>query len=285
MTALAEPGSANGERRFPTEQRPAGVDAALRCLRCHAGLDAAPGSCRVCGRAYPVEDGVWRACDELIGKNRVTAAFYDGPGFQRFRPYEFLWLRWFGGMVGARKQILRHVQVPQFGSILEVGIGDGENVPLLPSSLRIAGVDIAPRLLRTCRQRFPDRELFLAWAQGEDLPFRDGAFDAALCVGGFNYFSDPGRALAEMARVVRPGGCIVVADELPDLHRHGLGYLLGWPRLDTWLMENVWFGPEFTAMVMANRLDVAAVAGQALGDHQIVPIWRGYGYCIVGSPP
>ena len=45
----------------------------------------------------------------------------------------------------------------------------------------------------------------------------DHSFDAVLCVGGFNYFSDPLTAMREMARVARPGGRIVVADELPDL--------------------------------------------------------------------
>jgi ubiquinone/menaquinone biosynthesis C-methylase UbiE len=48
-----------------------------------------------------------------------------------------------------------------------------------------------------------------AWS--EALPFRAGAFDAAFCKGSLDHFDDPERALAEMARVTRAGGAVVVA--------------------------------------------------------------------------
>jgi ubiquinone/menaquinone biosynthesis C-methylase UbiE len=182
-------------------------------------------------------------------------------------------------------QILRHLRDLQIGSLLEVGIGDGENVALLPRGLKITGIDIAHRPLAACRGRHADRDVFLALAEGERLPFADDSFHAVLCVGGFNFFSDPTCALREMVRVTRAGGRIVVADELPDLNRWGWGHLLGWPKLDTWLMERFWFGPEFTAMVLSNQLDVAAVARSVLGNCHVHSIWRGFGYCMVGSPP
>ena len=63
----------------------------------------------------------------------------------------------------------------------------------------------------------------LAWAEAESLPFDDATFDACWTVGGFNYFRDHEAALREMRRVTRPGGPVVVADEIPGLHRAGLG--------------------------------------------------------------
>lgn len=260
----------------------------LRCVACQAPLIArgqGQRRCADCGRSYPIRDGLLIAQGTLTGKNRIAADFYNSEHWQRFRPLEQLFLRVFGGVPGARKQILRHLRHLRQGALLEVGIGDGENVALLPRGLKITGVDIAQRPLTACRERHADRDLFLALAEGEHLPFADDAFDAVLCVGGFNFFSDPSGALKEMARVTRTDGRIVVADELPDLDRWGWGHLIGWPDLDIWLMERFWFGPEFTAMVLANRLDVAAVARSALGKHQIHSIWRGFGYCIVGSPP
>ncbi len=48
-----------------------------------------------------------------------------------------------------------------------------------------------------------------AW--GDALPFRDGAFDACFCKGSLDHFDDPVAVLAEMARVTRPGGPVVLA--------------------------------------------------------------------------
>jgi SAM-dependent methyltransferase len=242
-------------------------------------------TCGRCGRAYPVREGLLLAQDELAGKNRIAANFYNSERWQRFQLWERLFLKSLGGLRGARMQVLRHLGPLSTGPLLEVGIGNGENVALLPRGLPISGIDIAERPLAACRDRHHGRGLFLALAEGERIPFADGSFAAVLCVGGFNFFSDPARALREMARVTRPGGRIVVADELPNLYEWGWGHLLGWPRFDTWLMERFWLGPEFTAMVLANRLDVAAVAQSALGPHRIHAIWRGLGYCLVGTPP
>lgn len=259
----------------------------LRCIDCGAAMGPARErdcGCPACGRAYPYRDGLLIAQGELSGKNRIAADFYNSERWQRFRPLEQLFLRVFGGLPGARMHILRYLRHLHHGSLLEVGIGDGENVVLLPPTLRIAGVDIAHRPLQACRQRHAGRGLFLALAEGERLPFADRCFDAVLCVGGFNFFSDPVGALRQMSRVCKPGGRIVVADEIPNLYDHGWGHQIGFPALDRWLMERFWFGPEFAAMAIANRLDVAAVARAGLGPHRIVSIWRGFGYCMVGTP-
>lgn len=257
---------------------------ALRCVDCAAGLAEGERTCDVCGHSYPIRDGMLIALGELTGNNRITADFYNSDRWQQFRPWEQLFLKTFGGSPGARMQILRHLRHLRGGSLLEVGIGDGENVALLPRSLRIAGIDIAQRPLSACRDRYPERGLFLALAEGENIPFADHAFDAVLSVGGFNFYSDPEGALKEMARVTRPGGRIVVADELPNLYEWGWGHLLGIPTFDTWLMKRVWLGVEFADMVLANRLDVRAVANAALKEPVIHTIWRGLGYCVVGAP-
>ena len=89
-------------------------------------------ACDKCGYLYPVRDGLLIAQGELTGKNRIAAAFYNSDRWPRFRPWEQLFLKTLGGLPGARMQILRHLRHLRAGKLLEVGIGDGENVALLP---------------------------------------------------------------------------------------------------------------------------------------------------------
>jgi len=53
----------------------------------------------------------------------------------------------------------------------------------------------------------------VSWARAwsESLPFRTGSFDAAFCKGALDHFDDPERCIAELARVTRPGGRVVLA--------------------------------------------------------------------------
>ena len=241
-----------------------------RCLECGAGLEGQE-ACPGCGRSYPVVAGILHAIGPLTGTNLIAARFYDGPSWTRFRPWEELFLWCNGpGPSRARRQVLRHLRMPRDrpARVLEVGIGNGENVPLLPSGWDIYGVDIARNLLSACCDRFPRLSGRLAWAEAERLPFEDATFDAVFSVGGFNYFRDPVAALREMRRVSRPGGPVVVADEEPDLIRFSLGRALGLDVLDRWGLRAMGLDPAFIAMVQDHQIDVWAVARAAwTGQH------------------
>lgn len=78
----------------------------------------------------------------------------------------------------------------------------------LAGSGRVVGVDINEGMLAVARRTRPNIE----WHQGDalELPFPDAAFDAALCQASLMYFPDRLKALAEMARIVRPGGTVAV---------------------------------------------------------------------------
>jgi ubiquinone/menaquinone biosynthesis C-methylase UbiE len=165
--------------------------------------------------------------------------------------------------------------------VLEVGIGDGENVPLLPDGWEIFGVDLARNRLVDCRARFPRTSGRLAWAEGEDLPFEDEAFDAVFTVGGINYFRDPAAVLREMRRVARPGATLIAADEIPDLYRFAPGYALGLEGIDRWLMRVSGLPSEFVAMVYETPGRVEEIARDAWPGHWRVPIWSRLGYCLV----
>ena len=251
------------------------------CPPCGLALEGRT-HCRACGIEYPEVDGILHALGTLRGTNRVAASFYDGPNWAGFKPWEQLFL-WFQGpgIARARRQVLRHLPQTHNAKVLEVGIGDGENVRLLPLSWSLYGVDIARTRLESCRDRFPEMSGRLAWAEAEALPFADGEFDAVFTVGGFNYFRDHAAALAEMRRVARPGAPLIVADELPDLYRLAPGHVLGLEGLDRLGLQIMGLEPDFVSMVLDHRVEVEALVRAEWPGHRRYPIWNRLGYCLV----
>ncbi|MFH7326815.1 class I SAM-dependent methyltransferase [Desulfurivibrio sp. C05AmB] len=90
------------------------------------------------------------------------------------------------------------------GRTLEVGCGTGRNLPLYPAGLAVIGIDPDPAALRYARRRAPRVPLLAA--RVEALPFRPGTFDSVVSSLVFCSVADPERGLAEIRRVLRPGG-------------------------------------------------------------------------------
>jgi ubiquinone/menaquinone biosynthesis C-methylase UbiE len=259
----------------------------LQCVDCDGRLEAAEEAvvCAGCGRRYPIRDGLLDALGTLAGNNQVAADFYNGPQWKKFRIWEWLSFLINGGERRARGHVLKHLPPLSGTRLLEVAVGDGANVSLLPDDCTIYGNDISPVQIAACRRRHPQRGLRLLLGEAEKLPFRDDTFDNALSVGAFNYFNDPLGALKEMSRVVKPGGTIVVVDELPDLANHLLGHRIGLPGLDRWVLSRfLRLGPTFTDMVVRHRdLKLEPIVREALDDWKIHSWMHGMGYCIVGK--
>jgi SAM-dependent methyltransferase len=270
------------EIRRPEPDRALQLLEIAACLDCGSGLvglEACPG----CGRRYPESHGIVSMIDELQGRNRIAAAFYDGSGWSRFRRWERLFLQVQGGESRARRQILRHLKAPAFARVLEVGIGDGANLALLPKDWAAFGVDISKTQLEDCLENEPGMSGRLAWAEAEALPFADGTFDACWTLGGFNYFADHDAALREMRRVTRPGGALVVADEVPNLHKLGIGHLIGIKGIDAWWLRALGLDREFVGMVLDHVFNPGLVVKDAWPGAIRHSIWGGLGYCFVDS--
>jgi SAM-dependent methyltransferase len=255
-----------------------------RCLSCGKPLLGEP-RCMECGRAYPFQEGIMEAIGPLSGRNRIVADFYDGPGWVKFRPWEQGFLMIQGGVRRARMEILRHLLGSERRQArgLEVGIGTGENLAFLPPPWDVYGLDIARTQLEACLRRHPAMTGRLAWAEAENLPFADATFDACWSVGGFNYYSDHEATLREMTRVTKPGGPVVVADEVPGLYRAGLGHLLGVPSFDAWWLRKLGLDREFVNMVLEFDVDLRVLAERVWPLAKRHRIWHGMGYCLVNT--
>jgi demethylmenaquinone methyltransferase / 2-methoxy-6-polyprenyl-1,4-benzoquinol methylase len=103
---------------------------------------------------------------------------------------------------------------------LDVACGTGdlalELAPRVSPGGEVVGVDFSERMLTLAREKAADHVLDartrFQWANALELPFAEGEFDAATVGFGARNFSDLKLGLSEMARVVRPGGRVVVLE-------------------------------------------------------------------------
>lgn len=102
------------------------------------------------------------------------------------------------------------------GDVLEVAIGTGLNLPLHPGDARITGIEWSAPMLQHTRARADelDRHVRLVQADARALPFPDESFDTALCTFSLCAIPDEPVAVAEMYRVLRPGGLLLLADHI-----------------------------------------------------------------------
>ena len=130
------------------------------------------------------------------------------------------------------------------GDLVDVGTGTGRMIELLGAAAKAAlGIDRSPEMLRIARNRLEAAGLVRARVQAGDmyaLPLPDAAADTVILHQVLHFADDPAAVLAEAARVLRPGGRLLVVDLMPhdrdvlrDERRHvRLGFadeaVLGW---------------------------------------------------------
>jgi ubiquinone/menaquinone biosynthesis C-methylase UbiE len=88
---------------------------------------------------------------------------------------------------------------------LDAGCGTGLNLRNLP--VGSTGIDINPRNIEILRRRLPKHEIVLG--DVEAMPFADGSFNTVLCTEVLEHVPDTDKAIAEIRRVLRPGGTFI----------------------------------------------------------------------------
>lgn len=125
------------------------------------------------------------------------AKTYDKPLFQ-------FWMRRFYQPV---------LKLIDGGKVLDVSCGTGEFLRELAKKNKnsLYGMDLSPQMIAEARKKLP-KQVRLQKADIHELPFSDNAFDYVVSTEAFHHYYDQKRALAEMKRVAKNGGKIIVVD-------------------------------------------------------------------------
>jgi phosphatidylethanolamine/phosphatidyl-N-methylethanolamine N-methyltransferase len=152
-----------------------------------------------------------RAYDSLA---RVYDAFFD----------------W--ALAPGRRRAIARLQPATGERVLEVGVGTGLSLPLYPAGCRVTGIDISEPMLERARERAGASgraDVSLRIMDAHALQFDDRSFDAVIVPYVVSVVPDPPRVMAEVARVVRPGGRVVVVNHF----RSDLGLVRAIERMAT----------------------------------------------------
>jgi SAM-dependent methyltransferase len=144
-----------------------------------------------------------RAELQQVGGSRLTAAIYD----------PFLWLGERLGMARRRADLLSGAR----GRVLEIGAGTGLNLAHYPTGLdELVVTEPAQTMSRRLDKRAASAAAPLTQvsARAEDLPFDDDSFDTVVSTLVLCTVADPERAVAEILRVLRPGGRLLFCEHV-----------------------------------------------------------------------
>jgi len=146
-----------------------------------------------------------------MARDRDVAAFGE-----RAHDYDEGWRGRLHHQIADRTADLALTCVPAPRRILDVGCGTGYLLGRLaaraPEAEALAGIDAAPAMIAVARDAAADDRLGFVLGTAERLPWPAATFDLVVSTTSFDHWADQRAGLAECARVLAPGGCLVLAD-------------------------------------------------------------------------
>jgi ubiquinone/menaquinone biosynthesis C-methylase UbiE len=144
--------------------------------------------------------------------------------------------------------------LPQAGAVLDVGCGTGRLLraarPGYPAA-ELVGVDLAGQMVAAAMAVTPSGlRIRYVQARAERLPFPDARFDLVFATMALRHWADPPVGMAEVARVLRPTGMLVLADVFPDCPRQD-------PRVRVLRRRRSLASAELVPLLARHRLEVA----------------------------
>lgn len=117
------------------------------------------------------------------------------------------------GLADIRRALLAETH----GRVLDIGTGTGSNLPLFPEAVDVVVSEPSPNMVKALRRRLDEeggRSVDLVQARAEDLPFDDASFDCVTSTLVMCTMPDPRAGLAEIARVLKPGGAFLFLEHV-----------------------------------------------------------------------
>jgi len=106
------------------------------------------------------------------------------------------------------------------GRVLDIAIGSGDFINVLMKTLKnydsFVGIDISKKDLESAKKRFKDQPVELLEMNAESLEFNDNCFDTVSMAYSLHHLNRVDKVLAEMQRVLKPGGNLIIQEEFSD---------------------------------------------------------------------
>jgi ubiquinone/menaquinone biosynthesis C-methylase UbiE len=139
--------------------------------------------------------------------------------YDRIAPHYDQLNRWFERLLygGGHEWVMSRVR----GCVLEIGVGTGRNLPLYPRDVQVIGIDISAGMLQVAQERAAGLgvEADLRLGDAQALDFSDNTFDTVVSTLALGSIPDERRAVAEAARVLRPGGRLLLLEHVRSPNR------------------------------------------------------------------
>lgn len=114
--------------------------------------------------------------------------------------------------------ILQELESEPWQALLDAGCGPGPMITLLSQKFpdrQYTGLDLTPKMIEVAKaKRIPNATFIIG--DCEALPFGKGSFDVIICANSFHHYPNPQRFFDGVARVLRPGGRLILRDYTAD---------------------------------------------------------------------
>ncbi len=150
---------------------------------------------------------VLNTADMAALKPRFKSMWMSGD-YATFAPY----------LVEGAMDFLAQCDIPAGTKVLDIACGAGQTaLPMARNGCLVTGLDLAGNLVRVARERAQAEGLAVQFDEGdaEELPYEDASFDMVFSLIGAMFAPQPQLVAAEMARVCRPGGRIIMGNWTP----------------------------------------------------------------------
>ncbi|MBE3584142.1 MAG: class I SAM-dependent methyltransferase [Limnochordaceae bacterium] len=136
------------------------------------------------------------------------------------------------------RSILAYARIEPGQCILDVGCGTGALIPplleLTAPDGHVYALDLSPKMLEQCRRKYaflcePQSRLSFLLAPAEEIPLASDVCHGVVCYSSFPHFADKKSALEEVARVLRPGGWVLVAHGTSRAEVNRIHHQIGGP--------------------------------------------------------